>query len=208
MLEHLLKLNFKISLIFVWISGILLIFSAFLVTFDIVSRKLFSYSISGADEISGYIFGIATMLSLSFSFINRANIRVDILYGSFPDWLQILVDALSIISMTAFIGFVSWYGIIMYQDTIQYWSHSITPMRVPLAYPQFFWLFGLIFAFFTGCLLLLNLFKHVLAKNTEGAKAVFGIITTKEEVDEATMTGNSTDATKQAYLHEDKNLKN
>lgn len=208
MLENLLKLNFRISQIFVWISGILLIFSAFLVTFDIVARKLFNYSISGADEISGYIFGITTMLSLSFAFINRANIRVDILYGSFPDWVKILVDALSIISLTAFIGFVSWYGILMFQDTVHYWSHSITPMRVPLAYPQFFWLFGLIFAFLTGCLLLLNLLKHVLTKNIQGAKAVFGIMTTKEEVDEATTAGDSADITKHTKLHEDTNLKN
>ena len=48
----------KISLRLVWLSGALLIAAAAMVTVDVILRKLFNWSLGGADEITGYVFGI------------------------------------------------------------------------------------------------------------------------------------------------------
>ena len=46
----------RTSRVFVWIGGILILGSAFLVTVEVVLRKVANYSIGGADELSGYAF--------------------------------------------------------------------------------------------------------------------------------------------------------
>ena len=60
MLDNLLNKAHGLSRIFVWIGGTLILLSALLVTVEVILRKLFNTSIGGADEISGYAFGVAT----------------------------------------------------------------------------------------------------------------------------------------------------
>ena len=60
----------KISRLFVWIGGTLIILSALLVTVEVILRKVVNVSIGGADELSGYAFGIATTLGFALSLIH------------------------------------------------------------------------------------------------------------------------------------------
>ena len=69
----------KLSLWMTWFGGALIILSAFLVTLEVFLRKLFNISLGGADELSGYAFGVATTFALSFALLERAHIRVDAL---------------------------------------------------------------------------------------------------------------------------------
>ncbi|MEM7296313.1 MAG: TRAP transporter small permease subunit, partial [Pseudomonadota bacterium] len=56
----------SLSRVLVWIGGILILGSAGLVTVEVFGRKLFNYSIGGADELSGYAFAVATTFGLAF----------------------------------------------------------------------------------------------------------------------------------------------
>ena len=67
----------KLSRIAVWFGGIALLISAVIVTLDVLSRKIFGVTMSGSDEISGYVFAASTTLAYSYCLINRANIRID-----------------------------------------------------------------------------------------------------------------------------------
>ena len=51
MLERLLDNTRKASLWLTWLGGGLIVFSAFLVTFEVFLRKIFNISLGGADEI-------------------------------------------------------------------------------------------------------------------------------------------------------------
>ncbi len=53
-----------------WLGGALILGSAFLVTVEVLLRKFFGTSIAGADEISGYAFGVATSLGFAFALLN------------------------------------------------------------------------------------------------------------------------------------------
>ena len=97
MLERLLDNTRKASLWLTWLGGGLIVFSAFLVTFEVFLRKIFNISLGGADEISGYAFGVATALALSYALFERAHIRVDALLGLFPKSVQGVVNLFGMI---------------------------------------------------------------------------------------------------------------
>ena len=65
----------------VWVGGFGLLIAAFVVTADVISRKVFNVTMSGSDEISGYVFAAATAWAYSFALLHRANIRIDSLYN-------------------------------------------------------------------------------------------------------------------------------
>jgi TRAP-type C4-dicarboxylate transport system permease small subunit len=184
MLETLLTRTRKVSLWFTWIGGALIVLSAFLVTLEVFLRKLFNVSIGGADEISGYAFGVATAFALSFALFERAHIRVDALLGVIPKPLHALVNFLGLALLIGFAGVVVamvWY---MVADTLEYGSRSITPMRVPLAIPQIPWLIGWVFFVLSGCLIAVVALKRLIARDTVGVQQLIGVKSIDEQIED------------------------
>ena len=130
---RLIEIAHGFSRILVWISGVMILGSAFLVTFEVFARKLFNYSIGGADEISGYTFGVATTLGLAFALFERAYIWVDALFILLPRILRIVLNFFGLALMIGFAGIVTLMAWDMVADTLKFGSRSITPMRTPLA---------------------------------------------------------------------------
>ena len=144
-----------VSKLLVWIAGSLILLSAFLVTFEVFARKFFNYSIAGADELSGYALAISTALSLSYTIVHRSNIRVDALYHFLPRTVRAFLDILGMIALTGYLCLVAYLGFNYLLDTIANQSSSITPLKVPLVYPQTPWVIGWTFAAFTGIVFVL-----------------------------------------------------
>lgn len=142
----------------IWAGGVLMLVAAVIVTLDVLQRKvshLTGLSISGSDEISGYLFAIATSWAFSYALLHRANVRVDALYLLLPRRLQCLLDILGVILLSIFVAVVTWHAMNMFIHNATEWSKSITPLLTPLAIPQFFWIAGL-------CIYLANLFLVIL----------------------------------------------
>ena len=70
----------------------------------------------------------------------------------------------------------------MVADSLQNGSRSITPMRVPLAWPQIPWLIGWIFFVFSGVLLGAVAIKRTIAGDADGANALIGVKTVDEQI--------------------------
>jgi len=101
----------KLSRVFVWIGGILILGSAALVTVEVILRKVFNTSIGGADELSGYAFAIATTLGFAFALFERAHIRVDALLIVLPRPMRIAISFFGLgllIGFAAIIGWQAW----------------------------------------------------------------------------------------------------
>jgi len=182
MLESLLYRTQKLSLWLTWIGGSLIVLSAFLVTLEIVLRKAFNISLGGADEISGYAFGVATSFALSFALFERAHIRVDALMGVIPRKLHPVINFLGLALLVGFALVVTTMVWGMVGDTLQHGSRSITPMRVPLAYPQIPWLFGWLLFVISGVLLGLVAVKRYFAGDTAGVQDLIGVKPIDEQI--------------------------
>ena len=172
------------SRVLVWIGGTLILLSAFTVTLEVVLRKLFNVSLGGADELSGYAFGIATTLGFAYALFQRAHIRVDALYNLFPHWLQTVANLVGIVLLAGFAGVVCVMAWGLVADTLAHNSHSITPMRTPLALPQIPWLAG--WLFFVACAVLIILAAVVALISGDRAEVdrLIGTKTVDEQVEE------------------------
>lgn len=184
MLENLLNGSRKLSLWLTWLGGTLIVLSAFLVTLEVVLRKIFNVSLGGADEISGYAFGVATAFALSFALFERAHIRVDALMGVVPRKLHPLLNLFGLVLLIGFALVVVTMVWSMVGDSIKHGSRSITPMRVPLAIPQIPWLIGWVLFVATGVLLGLVAVKRLIAGDHVGVQDLIGVKSIDEQIED------------------------
>ena len=124
MLEKTLNGTRKLSLWLTWIGGSLIILSAFMVTLEVFLRKVFNISLGGANELSGYAFGIATAFSLAYALFERAHIRVDALFNVMPKSLRPIVNFLGLILLLGFALVIVLTVWDMVGDTLKHGSRS------------------------------------------------------------------------------------
>lgn len=186
MIERLLRLNERVALVAVWIGGAMMIFAACLVTVDVLARKFLTMSLGGADEISGYLFAISTVWAFSYAVLHRVNVRIDALYTYFPLWLRAFLDLFGLVLLAGFVTLLTWRAALLFVDTVENWSRSITPLQTPLVIPQSFWLLGLVLFSLTLVLLVVATAAALLRGDPAAAHRLSGVRTVMEEVEEET----------------------
>lgn len=174
------------SLRMVWLSGALLIIAAAIVTVDVFVRKIFGVSMAGADEITGYAFGISIMLSLSYAMIHRSNIRIDAAYQHMPSPIRAVLDVFGMALLVGFISYVAWRAGFLLSDTYEHGSRAITPLRTPLAIPQTFWFLGMVFAVITGVVLIMTGLLGIFKRDWRTVNKRLGIPTVDEQIEDET----------------------
>jgi TRAP-type C4-dicarboxylate transport system permease small subunit len=165
----------------VWIGGAGIIFSAFLVTVEVIVRKFFALSLGGADEISGYLFAISTIWAMPFALLRRANVRIDALYALLPRMIRVFLDFLGLGLLTVFVGVVFWHSGALFIDSMENWTRSITPMQTPQAIPQAFWIVGLGLFLVTAVALFLVALMALLRRDLPAVNRLIGARSHQEE---------------------------
>jgi TRAP-type mannitol/chloroaromatic compound transport system permease small subunit len=159
LLDRWLALADRVSRFAIRFGGVLLLAAAFLVSFDVIVRKLWLVSLGGADELSGYAFAIGTTWALAFTLLQRANVRVDALYIHLPAVVRALLDLASLLAIGLFVGLLTWQAWVVLDTSLAFQARATTPLQTPLWMPQALWLAGLaLFAFAWLPLLLRSLF--------------------------------------------------
>jgi TRAP-type C4-dicarboxylate transport system permease small subunit len=176
----------KLSRIAVWFGGIALLISAVIVTLDVLSRKIFGVTMSGSDEISGYVFAASTTLAYSYCLINRANIRIDAFYNFLPLWMRSCLDILGLGLLLLFMSMLTWSGIEVLMTSWKQSSMSVTTLSVPLWIPQSFWVAGLLMFVLTASFLLVYAIVALLKGDTRLVKSIVGTMSVEEEIGEET----------------------
>ena len=177
----------RTSRVLVWIGGILILGAAFLVTVEVVLRKVANYSIGGADELSGYAFAVATSLGFAYALFERAHIRVDALLMVLPRSLRIALSFFGLALLIGFAAIIGWQAWALVGDTLQYGSRSITPMRTPLALPQIPWLIGWAFLIVCGIVLFIAALWTLLKGDPAQTERMIGVKTLDEQIQDETV---------------------
>ncbi len=186
MLNKVLKGAERASRYAVWAGGAMLIFSAFMVSADVLLRKFFGFSFGAADEISGYLFAISTAFAFSFALLHRANVRIDALYMHLPARLQAVLDIVSLLALGSFAYYLTYRAYFVFENNLIFWSKSITPLQTPLAVPQGFWLLGLVLFCLTLLLVLVATVVALLKGDLNLVNRISGMRSIEEEVEEET----------------------
>jgi len=170
----------------VWAGGALTLASVALITCDVLVRKVFNVSIGGADELSGYAFAISTTWALAFATLQRANVRVDVVYERLPVRLAAVFDWLALVALAVFIVYLTRYGVEVFATSWMQGAQANTPLATPLWIPQGLWALGLGWLCLVLALKLARASWALVTGDLATLRAVCGVRTAKEEAqDEA-----------------------
>lgn len=182
MLDRLLVGAHALSRAATWMGGAMMMATAFVVTFDVVMRKVAGFSLEGADELSGYAFAISTSWAFSLGFLQRANVRIDGIYLLAPTRTRAILDFVALAALSLFLACLLRSGWYMWLDNYQYDSRSITSWRTQIAYPQAAWLLGWLWFAVVIVLVFLRCLLAVAQGRPEDVVTVAGVRTLAEEV--------------------------
>lgn len=123
-------------------TGWWLIVLSALTCVEMVTRKLFSFSLQGIDEVGGYTLAIVGAVGFSYTLLTRGHTRIDFLIGKLPAAVRSALNALAMLTLAAMAVFAVWRCYTVLAESIEFQSHATTPLQTPLWLPQGLWLTG------------------------------------------------------------------
>lgn len=133
----------RIESILANLFGAIFLVLAFVVTVETLARKIFNFSLQGADELGGYALAIGSTLAFSLALAGRNHIRVDVFHELFPRRLKAALNWLSAMLLAAMAVLFAAVSVRVLQETLEYRSTAQTPWATPLIVPQSLWYAGL-----------------------------------------------------------------
>jgi len=128
-------------------SGWWLIALSVVTCFEMAVRKLFSFSLQGVDEVGAYTLAVISAFGFSYALLMRGHTRVDFLLSRLPVRLQATLNTLAMATLAAVAVFAAWRAWAVLSESIEFDSHSTSPLQTPLWLPQSLWFTGyLLFA--------------------------------------------------------------
>lgn len=165
-------------------GGLLILAAAVLVSVDVILRKLFSVTLGGADELSGYALAIGSTWSFAFVLLHRGNVRIDALYQHLPRALAAVCDMLALSALLGFVSVVAWRGWGVLAQSWQLNAHSNSSLAVPLAVPQALWWLGYVAFVVCAVVLLLRGAVSFFAADWASVNRLIGARSIQEDADD------------------------
>lgn len=168
------------------IGGLGILFIAVMVTVDVLLRKLFDVTLGGASEVSGMVFAVATAMSYSYVLLERANVRIDVIYTNVSSKVRALLD---LVALIAFLGFVGPLTRSIYLVMEKSWAggtRTVGVLHMPLWLPQLLWLAGFVLLTLTAIFLLLCTLSRLRRRDWTGVNLIAGVPSIGETIEDET----------------------
>jgi len=172
----------RISLWAVWAAGLALLLSAIMVTIDVFCRKFFSVTMSGSDEISGYVFAAGTTWAYSYCLLNRSNVRIDALYSFLSIRVRAVLDVIGIALLLYYMSYLTRKAFDVFWTSWTGNSISNTTLLTPLWIPQLMWFLGLALFVITLSFMLLYTFVALIRGNAALVQKLAGAMSAEDEI--------------------------
>jgi TRAP-type C4-dicarboxylate transport system permease small subunit len=163
-------------------GGAMLLIASIVICIDITTRYLFSWTVGGADELSGYALAISSAWGLSAAVLTRSHIRIDTVYVRVRSRLRAVLDLASLATFVFFFALITYYAWGVLKQSWTSDSHSLSEIQMPLIFPQGLWVLGLAFFVFVSALLFARGLRFLLKNDLD---SLFALIGSKSAVAEA-----------------------
>lgn len=176
----------RVSRIAAICGGLGIIGISVMITVDVFLRKFVGATLGGASEISGMVFAMATAMAYPYVLLDRANIRIDVMYSRLSPKLRAFLDFAAMIAV-AYFGWMlssSVYG--LFSKSWKSGAHSVGVVQIPLWIPQSIWVFGIILFTATAVFLCLYSLAGLLRRDWPLVNRVAGIPSIDETIEEET----------------------
>lgn len=168
------------------VGGLGIIFISVMVTVDVFIRKFAGLTLGGATEISGFIFAIATAFAYPYVLLDRANVRIDVLYTLATPKVRAFVDLLAMLAMLCFVALLSESVWQLLQRSWVNNSKSIGVVIIPLWIPQSLWVLGYLLLSLTALFLTVYAVVGLSRRNWGHVIRIIGIPSVEETIHEET----------------------
>ena len=128
--------------VLVVLSGWWLVAFSLASCFEMVSRKLFQFSLQGIDEVGGYTLAVTSAIGFSYTLITRGHTRVDFMVSKLPVPVRAWLNWLAMATLAVLGGFSLFRGSNVLSESVEFQSTATTPLQTPLWLPQSLWLLG------------------------------------------------------------------
>jgi TRAP-type C4-dicarboxylate transport system permease small subunit len=125
------------------IFGLMMLALSAAIVVETIIRKLFSISLGGIDELSGYAIAIGAPLAFAVTLVEQSHIRINLLQMRMPLKARAVLNALSALSLAFLAAVLFVFTVYTVVDTRTYGSIAQTPWATPLVYPQSLWLLAM-----------------------------------------------------------------
>ncbi|MFQ5850539.1 MAG: TRAP transporter small permease subunit [Candidatus Binatia bacterium] len=119
------------------LSGLVLFFMMFLITFDVAGRYLLSEPITGTLEITEFLMVFVIFLSISCVQQRKGHIRVQILTRRLPPKAEIAVDILAHLVALLFFLLIAWQSGASALSSWEFREASEGLLQIPIYPPKF-----------------------------------------------------------------------
>ena len=119
-----------------------LIILSVLTCIEMVTRKLFSFSLQGIDEVGGYTLAIASAVGFSYTLITRGHTRIDFLVSKLPVPARAALNFVAMLTLSMLAVFALYRGWNVLSESIEFQSTATTPLQTPMWLPQSMWFVG------------------------------------------------------------------
>jgi TRAP-type C4-dicarboxylate transport system permease small subunit len=173
----------------IWVGGGLLFAAALIVTAEVLLRKGAgallgtSFLFSGSDEISGYLFAVGTSLSLAYVMVTKGHVRIDVLYTQFSAPARAIMDVIALVVMAIFVTALLERAIDVASTSYVEQIRSNTQLRIPLAWSQIPWAFGIALFYFAILVALIRSVVAIAKGDWATVNGIAGVATTEEEIE-------------------------
>lgn len=126
------------------VFGVLMLALSATVAVETVIRKLFSISLGGVDELSGYAIAIGAPLAFAITLVEQSHIRINLLHMRMPVRVRALLNAVAAVALAVLAVYLMVFTFRTFEETRLFQSIAQTPWATPLIYPQSIWLVAMV----------------------------------------------------------------
>jgi TRAP-type C4-dicarboxylate transport system permease small subunit len=149
---------------------------------EMVSRKLFNYSLQGIDEIGAYTLAVTSAIGFSYALLLKAHTRVDFLVSKLPVGLRAFLNLAAMVTLAAMALFAVYRGWVVPAESVEFQSVSTSPLQTPLWIPHSLWFLG--WALFALCAAILAAHAGLLfVRDKRALNKTYGPLTLEEEIE-------------------------
>lgn len=120
--------------------GVMMLILSAAILIETVIRKLFSISIGGVDEMSGYAIAWGAPLAFVVTLVSQSHIRINLLHMRMPARAQAVLNAMAALTLGILALALFYFSVETVRETHLFRSIAQTPWATPLLYPQALWL--------------------------------------------------------------------
>ena len=167
-------------------GGFGMLFISVMVTVDVLLRKFLNVTLGGATEIAGYVFAVATAISYPFVLMDRAHIRIDVIYTRLSSRSKAFLDLLAMVLVLYFVGWLTNSVVALFRKSWDAGTTSVGTIVIPLWIPQMLWALGFVLFTLTALYLSIRSLGALLRRDWGAVSGLAGVPSVAQVVEEET----------------------